>query len=83
MICIFPLLPYSLPILDTGRSACIDDRRLAHLWKSTSLIFGKFHRRRPSFESAPSLMKNDIYNVIVIRKTTSVLVIKGIEIRMG
>ena len=55
MICIFPLLPYSLPIPDTGRSACIDDRRLAHLWKSTSLIFGKFHRRRPSFESAHSL----------------------------
>ena len=61
MICIFPLLPYSLPILDTGRSACIDDRRLAHLWKSTSLIFGKFHRRRPSLESARSPMNNDIY----------------------
>ena len=44
MICIFPLLPYSLPMFDAGRSACIDDGGPAQIWKSKfiSLILGKF-----------------------------------------
>lgn len=50
MICIFPLFPYSLPMFNTRRSACIDDRGPAQLWKSKfiSLILGKFVAIIPS-----------------------------------
>ena len=46
MICICPLLPYSLPMFvcfnnDQGRSACIDDRCRSQFWESISLMLGR------------------------------------------
>lgn len=57
MICVFPLLPYSLPMcmFETGRSACIDHHCPVHFYPTYSpysvlqldiaLILGNFGRR--------------------------------------